>query len=239
MKYAIRCGIITDNPCKNVTVVRFEQKERDIYSLNELKDILAALEKEAPLQYLAYFALTAYLGLRRGEVLGLEYKDFDFGAETVHIVRTSNYRNKATGIYTGTPKTKSSCRTLFVPKNVQDVVKALHREMLKQRANIGDQWVETDRLFITWNGEPMHPNTPYTWLQRFCEERGLPFKGLHSFRHAFATQTITNGVDIATVSSLLGHSQTSTTLNIYTHSVQAVNRKAIDAFSELLKSDSL
>ncbi len=236
MKYAIRCGLITDNPCRNVTVVKTEDQERPVYSLDELKDILSALENEAPLQYQVYFSLTAYLGLRRGEVLGLEFKEFDFQNSTVHIVRTSNYRNKATGTYTGTPKTKSSRRTLYVPQKIGALVDIQKRETETQRRKCGDQWIDTDRLFITWNGEPMHPNTPYTWLQRFCEARGLSFKGLHSFRHAFATQTITNGVDISTVSSLLGHSQTSTTLNIYTHSVQTANAKAINAFSELLEN---
>ena len=238
MHYAIKCGIIFSNPCQNITVIRSDPKERDVYSLSELRSILSAIEQDAPLQYKAYFAITAYLGLRRGEVLGLEFKDFDAERSTVRIVRTSNYRNKNTGIYTGTPKTKSSCRTLFVPDKVMAIVKELREDTDIQRQKCGDLWVETDRLFIAWNGEPMHPNTPYTWLQRFCEDRGIPFKGLHSFRHAFATHAITNGVDIVTVASLLGHSQTSTTTNIYAHSVQAANVKAINTFSDLLESDA-
>ena len=83
----------------------------------------------------------------------------------------------------------------------------------------------------------MHPNTPYTWLQRFCEAEGLQFKGLHSFRHSMATQAITNGVDIKTVSAILGHSQTSTTLNIYTHAVQQTNVKALNILAELIDGD--
>ena len=234
MKYAIKCGLIINNPCKSISVVKTEQKEKDIYSLEELKSILAKINEKAPTDYKTYFAITAYLGLRRGEVLGLEYKDFDFNNSTVSIVRTSNYRNKTTGIYTSTPKTKSSCRVLAVPDIVLDLVKQLKNEQLDQSIKCGDLWHDTDRLFITWCGQPMHPNTPYTWLERFCDENKLPFKGLHSFRHTFATQAITSGTDVATVSSILGHSQTSTTLNLYTHAVQAANVKAINDMADLI-----
>lgn len=239
MKYAIKCGIIISNPCKNISVVKTEQKEKDIYSLEELKSILAKINEKAPTDYKTFFAITSYLGLRRGEVLGLEYKDFDFDNSTVSIVRTSNYRNKATGIYTSTPKTKSSCRVLAVPDIVLDLVKQLKNEQADQSIKCGDLWHDTDRLFITWCGEPMHPNTPYTWLERFCDENKLPFKGLHSFRHTFATQAITSGTDVVTVSSILGHSQTSTTLNLYTHAVQAANVKAINVMADLISDKTV
>lgn len=234
MKYAIKCGLVTDNPCKNISVVKTEQKEKDIYSLEELKNILEMINEKAPIEYKTFFSLAAYLGLRRGEILGLEYKDFDFDNATVSIVRTSNYRNKTTGIYTSTPKTKSSCRVLAVSKIVLDLVKQLRNEQLSQSIKCGDLWHDTDRLFITWCGQPMHPNTPYTWFERFCNENNLPFKGLHSFRHTFATLAITSGIDVATVSSILGHSQTSTTLNLYTHAVQAANVKAVNVIADLL-----
>lgn len=236
MKYAMKCGFITNNPCKNISVVKTEKKEKDIYSLEELKSILNKINEKAPTNYKTYFAITAYLGLRRGEVLGLEYKDFDFKKRTVSIVRTSNYRNKSTGIYTSTPKTKSSCRVLAVPDIILNLVKELKDEQLYQSFDCGDLWHDTDRLFITWCGEPMHPNTPYTWFERFCKENYLPFKGLHSFRHTFATQAITSGTDVATVSSVLGHSQTSTTLNLYTHAVQMANVKAINVVADLINN---
>lgn len=236
MRYAIKCGFIISNPCKNISVTKTEKKEKDIYSLEELKIILATIDNEAPTDYKTFFTLMAYLGLRRGEVLGLEYKDFDFSKKTVSIIRTSNYRNKATGIYTSTPKTKTSCRVLAIPDMVLDLVEQLQSEQSNQRIKCGDLWHDSDRLFVTWCGKPMHPNTPYTWFERFCENNNLPFKGLHAFRHTFATQAITNGTDIATVSSVLGHSQTSTTLNLYTHAVQTASVKALNIISELINT---
>ena len=149
-------------------------------------------------------------------------------------MRTSNY-NKDKGVYTSTPKTKSSSRCLYLQPHIIELIKQLRVEQKEQAMKVGDQWVDTDRLFTTWCGNPMHPNTPYTWLERFCEAEGIPFKGLHSFRHTVATQTIINGVDIKTVSSFLGHSQTSTTLNIYAHTVQKANIKALNLMAGLLE----
>lgn len=236
MNYAIKCGIILNNPCRNITVSKDERKEKDIYSLDELQTIVRMIEAEAPTKYKLYFLLMAYLGLRRGEVMGLEFRDFDFENCTVSINRTSNYRNKVTGIYTSTPKTKYSCRTLRFPSYLIDIIEEHRKELNRQREECGDQWHESDRLFVTWCGKPLHPNIPYKWLASFCEDHGLAFKGLHSFRHAFATQAITHGADISTVSSLLGHSQTSTTLNIYTHAVQQANAKAMGLIEDLLQN---
>lgn len=235
MHYAIKCGLISDNPCKNISIVKTEKQEKQVYSLEELKEILNKINEKAPTDYKVFFMLIAYCGLRRGEVLGLEYKDFNFDEQTVSIVRTSNYNNKSTGVYTSTPKTKSSRRILVLPQEVLNLLPILKSEQEEQKRKCGDLWQETDRLFITWCGEPMHPNTPYTWFQRFCEEENIPFKGLHSFRHSFATQAITGGVDVSTVSSILGHSQTSTTLNIYTHAVQSANVKAMNVVADLIQ----
>ena len=108
MNYAIRCEIIADNPCRNVTAVKSETKEKDIYSVDEVAAILDALDEKAPLHYHLLFHLLIFYGLRRGEVLGLEWKDIDLDNQTMSINRTSQYRNSRTGTYTSTPKTKTS-----------------------------------------------------------------------------------------------------------------------------------
>lgn len=237
LKYAIKCGFISSNPCKDITTVKTEVKEKDIYSLDELKNLLSKINEKASTDYKVFFNLLAHCGLRRGEALGIEYKDIDFDSGILSISRTSNY-NSEKGVYTSSPKTRSSYRCLYLQPNILDLIKRLREEQREQAEKIGDLWEENDRLFVTWCGKPMHPNTPYTWLERFCKEENIPFKGLHSFRHSVATQAITNGIDVKTVSSLLGHSQTSTTLNIYAHAVQKSNTKALNLMADLLEKDS-
>lgn len=233
MRYALKCGLVSANPCKDITTVKTETKEKEIYSLEEMKTLLSKINEKASTDYKVFFHLLAYCGLRRGEALGIEYKDIDFNTGMLSIVRTSNY-NRDNGVYTSTPKTKLSNRYLYLQPNILNLIKQLKEEQHKQAEIIGDLWIQNDRLFITWCGNPMHPNTPYNWLERFCKKEKVTFKGLHSFRHTVATQTITNGVDIKTVSSFLGHSQTSTTLNIYAHAVQKSNVKALNLMANLL-----
>ena len=233
--YAKRCGYINDNPCKDITFTKSQKKEKDIYSLDEAKELLAVIDEKAPTDYKLFFNLLAYSGMRRGEALGLEYHDIDFNNSVLTIKRTSNYR-KGIGVYTDTPKTESSYRSLYIQPKIVELIKQLQAEQQIQANKCGDLWVQSDRLFVTWCGKPMHPNTPYTWLQRFCERENISFKGLHSFRHFVATQAIASGIDVKSVSAMLGHSQTSTTLNIYAHAVQQTNKTALTSVANLLET---
>lgn len=235
MLYAKKCGYVDNNPCKDITFTKSERKEKDIYSLAEAKAVLSLIDEKAPTDYKLFFNLLAYTGMRRGEALGLEYNDIDFTNSVLSIKRTSNYR-KGFGVYTDTPKTETSYRSLYIQPKIIELIKQLQADQQEQANKCGDLWVHSDRLFVTWCGKPMHPNTPYTWLQRFCERENVSFKGLHSFRHFVATQAIASGVDVKAVSAMLGHSQTSTTLNIYAHAVQQTNKTALSSVANLLET---
>ena len=173
--------------------------------------------------------------MRHGEALGLEYKDINFETSVLTICRTSNY-HQGYGVYTDTPKTKSSYRSLYIQPKIVGLIKLLKTQQEQQANDCGDLWVETDRLFIKWNGQPLHPSAPYKWLKRFCERENVSFKGLHSFRHFVASQALASGVDVKAVSSMVGHSQTSTTLNIYAHAVQQANEKALNCVASMLET---
>lgn len=162
---------------------------------------------------MAFFTLAIYGGFRRGELLGLEWKDIDFESGVVSINRTALYSTKK-GHYTDTPKTKGSVRSLKLPQSVMDVLKKHQNEQFSQRLKLGDQWHSTDRLFTTWNGLPMDGATPYAWFKKFCERNNMRFVNLHSFRHLNASLLINSGVNVRTVSACLGHSQTSTTFPV-------------------------
>ena len=235
MLYAKKCGIIEHNPCRDIIFSKSKSKEINVYSLSEMRKMLSLIDEKAPTDYKLFFNLLAYSGMRRGEVLGLEYKDINSDTSVLTIKRTSNYRS-GVGLYTDTPKTKSSYRSLVIQSKLIELINQLRDEQKQQAEKCGELWCDTDRLFITWDGKPMHPNTPYTWLERFCKLEEIPFKGLHSFRHFVATQALTSGVDVKSVSAMLGHSQTSTTLNVYAHAVQDTNEKALNSVALLLES---
>ena len=236
MKYAKKCGYIKDNPCRDIASTKTVRHEPSAYSIEEEVALLEAMQRrDAPLKYQVFFRFMIYCGMRRGEVLGLEWKDIDLTTGLCSIRRTSAYQNSDTGTYTTTPKTESSYRTIKLP---DELIAMLRRYKLEQNTYsvlYGAAWVGTDRLFTALNGSPMHPGRPYNWLLKFCNREGLPFKGIHSFRHAFASEMICSGqVDVRTVSAILGHSQTSTTLNIYAHAVQQASAHAMDVMTDLI-----
>ena len=144
------------------------------------------------------------------------------------------YYTKAKGIYTDTTKTETSVRFIKLPPEVLEILEQFRAEQEKEKDRLGSKWIENDRLFTKWNGMPMNPQTPYGWLNEFCDKHNLPFYGLHSFRHLFASLLVNSGVDIVTVSGALGHSTVSTTSNVYCHMLQEAQAKVSDAVSNAL-----
>ena len=231
--YAVRMGMIRDNPARNVILPPLEHSEKECFTLEEAQRFLDSLEK-APTKYQAFFVLAIYGGFRRGELLGLEWKDIDFKDHIISIRRTSLY-TKGKGIFTDITKTARSQRTLKLPLAVFEVLKKHRAAQAEERLKLGDVWHDSDRLFVNWDGQSMHPNTPYHWLRRFCKETGQRFLGIHQFRHLNATLLITSGTDARTVSAALGHSQVSTTLNIYTHTFQEAQARAGEVVAAALE----
>lgn len=230
--YAVKMDMISDNPCRKVTVPKGEKKEKEIYTIEEVEQLLTLLEKE-PMKYRAFFTLAIYSGFRRGELLGLEWKDIDFENGIISVRRTSNYSAKK-GIYTDTTKTKKSQRSLKFPPIVMNLLKEFQQEQDREKERLGNKWVDCDRLFTKWNGEPMNNQTPYGWLKEFCEKNNMRFCDVHSMRHFNASVLINSGVDAAAVSSALGHSCVGTTTNIYCHVFQEAQVRVSEAITAAL-----
>lgn len=225
--YAVKMDLLSDNPCRKVTIPKGEVKEKQIYSQEEMALLLTRISGE-PTKYRAFFFLIAYSGFRRSEMLGLEWKDIDFENNIITVKRTSNYTAER-GIYTDTTKTKRSQRVLKISPYIMGILKELKDEQDEEALRLGDKWVDSDRLFVKWNGEPMNNQTPYGWLKEFCEKNELPFYGIHSFRHFAASALISAGLDVTTVSGALGHCNSGTTLNVYSHMFQNSQARVAEA----------
>lgn len=219
------------DPCKGVHTVKVETKKREIYDLEEMQTLVNLLCEKAPLKYKVFFIIAMFTGFRKGEILGLEWSDIDFENQVISINRTSVY-SKEKGIITGTPKTENGYRSLKVNDEVMNAIRELKAEQDENIAKLGDAWHETDRLFTAWNGLPMGPDTPRHWLQKFCKKEGLRYVNVHSFRHFNATALIEFNCNVNQVSASLGHSDPTTTLNIYTHVFSKVQAKASEALSD-------
>ena len=230
--YAVKMEMLTDNPCRRVTVPKGEKKEKDIYTLEEVAQLFQLLET-APLKYRTFFTLAIYSGFRRGEMLGLEWNDIDWEHNVISVRRTSNY-TASKGIYTDTTKTKKSQRSLKFPQCVMDMIREYKAEQDEEREKLGSKWQDYDRLFVKWDGRPMNNNTPYFWLKEFCEANNFRFCDIHSLRHFYASALINKGVDAAAVSGALGHSTITTTTSIYCHVFNQAQARASEAIASVL-----
>lgn len=196
--------------------------------------------KEIPEQIRVLFILAIYAGLRKGELLALEWSDIDFQADTISVT-------KAVSVVEGqqitkAPKTKNSHRVVSIPHFLTQRLQELRNARIKYRWELGDYWQGGEWVFIQENGKQMSYSTPYSAFQDTINrynsgrpvEDHLPTIPFHGLRHTSATLLIASRQDVRTVSSRLGHAQASTTMNIYAHALQETDRKAANALENML-----
>lgn len=199
------------------------------------------IHKELPEQIRVLFQLAIYTGLRKGEILALEFSDVDSNADTISITKTATVVNGEQ--VCKQPKTKMSARTITIPHELTQRILALKRSREQFASAVGDFWRGGDWIFVQDNGQMMNYSTPYQALQDVLRrynadkppEDQLPTIPFHGLRHTAATLLIAAGVDVRTISARLGHALTSTTLNIYIHALKESDHKAANAISSLLK----
>ncbi len=177
--------MIQTNPCKNVTIPRVFTPEKELYSIEEAQRLLELFEYEdkANYKYVCFYTLAVYTGFRLGELIGLEWKDVNFNKNVITVNRTCLYSKAKGGLYTETPKTSQSLRSLKLPQGVIDMFKTWFELQDIQRQKFGSKWVETDRIFTKWNGLTLDRSAPGYFFKQFCKRTGIRYVSNHSFRH--------------------------------------------------------
>ena len=228
---AVRWGYMDSNPCQYADGPGATSEEAAYLDEPDARRMLALLADE-PIKWRALITFDLLSGLRRGELLGLQWGDIDFDNHLVHIQRTWNYTS-AMGCYMGTPKSARSKRPLHLSTSVFVTLLEYKRWQDDQRKALGDAWKgdpNDNRVFTTDEGAPIFPTSPTWWLSRFTQRTGLPPVSIHSLRHTFASLMIADDVPIVEVASQLGHAKASTTTNIYGHVIASAHAKALTTF---------
>lgn len=261
---AVQWQIIERNPCLRIKPPKVE-KSADVkhFTLEQTSIFLAQLDKPytvehkgrprkdgseskkhyeihtIPLQFKSLFYLAVFGGFRRGELIALTWDDIDFDRRTVSISKSSA-RTKD-GIITKAPKTFSSNRIVTIPDDAMAILKKHKAEQQRYRLSLGSYWQGDNFVFIQDDGRQMDISTPNKMFQKIIRmynetaDEKLPEITLHGLRHTSATLLIAQNVDVKTVSHRLGHSDTSTTLDIYAHALQKQDEIAADALSGLFQ----
>ena len=180
---------------------------------DEAVDMMETMDKHPPeTKYKLFCYIAMSTGMRKGEILGLEWKNIELDTGVIHVVQAAKY-NATEGMHIGPPKTEKGVRVVRVPADVVELLKLYKKEQAQYILDMGDKWIGTDFLFTQHDGSLMSIQTPYEWLREYCAKYGLTFKAIHSMRHYVASAMILSHMEDIKVSRVLGHAQVSTTVN--------------------------
>jgi integrase len=238
MNHAYRCGYISANPCVQLILPKSKRYNPVIYNLKEAEHFLRLLttDKDVPMRYRVFFILLLFGGYREGELLGFTWDDFDFENKIITVQREGAY-TKEKGLYTDEPKTERSKRCNKMPDFVMNLLLRYQKEREVERLSFLEEWKTTNRVFVSSTGRPLFPSAPLNWLRKFEKKHHLKRVNIHSFRHLNASLLITGGIDAKTVSEYLGHSDTTTTLNIYAHTFAFAKANASKAITSAFPAE--
>ena len=225
-------AVLQENPAKKVRPPRCERTEADYMDEKQAAHLLELLDAE-PMEYQAAVQLLLFTGMRRGEAMGLKWSDVDFENSTLSIRRSSQYL-PGKGVFQKDPKNQASVRTIKLPGAAVTMLKEYKVWQNEERLKLGDFWQPGDWVFTAWNGTPMNPDTLSGWFRSFIRKTDLHGVHIHTLRHTNATLLIAAGENIRTVSRRLGHSQTSTTSNIYSHAIESADARAAETLENIL-----
>lgn len=188
----------------------------------------------------------ALYGLRRGEVAGLRWcnvnltdkpiGDGDDALPAKHLRIAENRTNVGKAIVTGTPKSKASRRTLPLPDEVVDVLKAARKRQLQERLAFGEGYGPGEHVACDETGQPYHPNLIYWRWGKMLDALKISRVRLHDARHTCGTLMHLRGVPIAVIAAWLGHASAAFTMTVYAHSQDEALKAAGGSFSRVVTS---
>lgn len=274
LKTAVQWEVIDSNPCSKVTVpaapdiadnLKYFTPEQAVTFLNYIDQPYTISisghdrvddtgkgyhvadyteTKTIQTQFRVLYNLALFGGLRKGELLALQWSDVDWENKLIRVTKSANVVNGVPVIKA--PKTKTSKRTVSFPDSVMKLLRQHYLEQTELRLSLGDYWHNEGWLFTQTNGTRMNYSTPahsfrdtlIRYNATVPESEQLPLIPFHGLRHTSATLLISSHQDVRTVSARLGHSQTSTTMNVYVHALEEADHKSADALETMLRKQA-
>ncbi|MGF7049113.1 integrase [Paenibacillus sp. DS2015] len=234
LQRATEWQFIKANPIIGVKRPKVVQTESAYYDEDEAKVIIAALYDE-PRKWRLFILGAMIGGFRRGELVGLEWKDIDLINGTIDVVNSISLTEKGKAIEKG-PKNKSSKRTVTLPDWYMDELRIYRKEWVKEMWEVKEMKVwkgeEREYVFHGGFGNPYYHSYPYRWWSRFTERRGLKKIRFHDLRHSCATLLIEAGASMKAIQKQLGHAREQTTSDIYAHVTKKLSRDTAEKFNK-------
>ena len=218
---ACKWGYLAVNPAKLATPPTAKTAAQSTWTADEVRAFLTSVNED---DLYPAFVLAATTGMRRGEVLGLRWRDVDLDAARLSVQQALI----ATGYNLSfeEPKTERSRRSIALDAATVSTLRALKVRQAQERLRFGPDYQATDLVFTQADGSPVHPMTLSDTFKRRVKSAALPPIRFHDLRHTWATLAFSQGMHPKVVSDRLGHSSITVTLDIYSHAVPALQEEA-------------
>jgi integrase len=232
LNVGIRRGELHRNAAALAEPIKVADHEVPLMPPEEAQAILAAFRGH-PLEPVVAVAL--WTGLRQAEILGLRWRDVDL--ERRRLTVAGSLQRLGGEWHLLPPKTRRSARTIAMPEPLVPLLAAYRERQAEERSQLGAAWsdVVPDLMFTTAIGTPLTGTTVTNRFQWTLKNKDLPLRRFHDLRHGCATLLLASGVDLKTVSAILGHSTISITANTYAGVLHSLHKDAADRITRLLE----
>ena len=233
LQYGVREErILSENVAGRVKAPAVERREHASVNREQIRFLMAAADGtrlEAPI------AVAALTGLRRGELLALQWKHVDLDKSSLFVAASLEHSRAASGrVRFKGPKSKTSRRAIPLAPECVMLLRSHKAQQEEERRVAGDAYLDNDLVFPNPDGTPWPPDTFTVQFSKLARSLGMRGFRFHDLRHAFASLTLGDGVSIKEVQALLGHSSPVVTLSVYARSVEGLGRQAVNELARSL-----
>ena len=221
LRAAQEASLIAQNPTEKVIPPKASASSKTILNEEQLERFMEEIRKDEI--WLDFFYTELTTGLRRGEICGLKWEDFEEADGTLKVRRTV-HKEKGGKLTTGDTKTEAGARTIILPPSTAEILR-------KRKQTASTEWIFPAPLKPEC---PVDPASAYRRLKILLKQAGLPDIRFHDLRHTFATHALASGVDVKTLSGILGHTRAAFTLDTYTHTTGDMQKRASEIVGDFL-----
>lgn len=237
MKQAQKEHLIKENVNVNVELPKKERQEMKVMKVEDMRKLLEVAKDG---EYYVLIMLELQTGLRKGEILGLQWDDIDLEKKELtirhNLCRITDDNGKAKYVLLE-PKTASSKRTLPLNEGMVSLLQSHKSQQVERIEKLGSIYADPNIVFADESGNFISPRKLLQEFHNLLERAEIQKCRFHDLRHSFASLLLQKGESVKVIHELLGHSMISTTLDIYTHTSEEIKRKGIANIAGLLEDE--